>query len=638
MINRDAPTVGPNAELPSPTAPPDPLIGALVADRYRVLERIGEGGMGAVYVAEHVALHKKIALKTLHADMHANAEVRARFEREALAMAKLEHENVVSATDFGQLDDGTFFLAMEYIEGKTLRELTAESPKMPTLRALKILRQIASALTRAHAQGIVHRDLKPENVLIVRRSADEELVKIIDFGIARMTSATDSDKPLTQTGVVFGTPHYMAPEQALGRRVDAAADQYAFGVLAFELLTGRKPFDHKNLIELLELHVSAPIPRATEVNVELPPAVDAVFDRLLAKSPIERFATVSDGMESLDAALVDLVARQSSVSITTESAGSVQHEHTILASMGAGALSTASGPATVSDAAPTVQDGPSPAAFRAPVAPMPTRIAGLPVVTMGRLGKVPVVGVLIVAASFVFSVAALVRSIPSASSKPRSTSARDEAPVERRIDDVRHESEVSAALARAARGETAEAIDALRARRARQPAAPDDGIVAYQLGLLLASAGRSSEAVSTFADAVARDPALVEDEALVRALTRLLSDPVAGNAADTLLHAATFAGSRAAARVLAEETIFGRTQEARRRAGRLARERIALLDPVQRARVLLRTSDRCDELTSVVTQITRLGPGPASDDLARIRAGQCGMLLRRSLCQCLAER
>jgi serine/threonine-protein kinase len=638
------PSDGPvSAPAPAPAVPErDPLIGTLVAERFKILERIGEGGMGAVYVAEHEALHKRVAIKILHADMNANPEVLARFEREAQAMARLEHENVVAASDFGRLGDGTFFLAMEYVEGRSLREALAEDGRFGMLRAVKVLRQIASALSRAHALGIVHRDLKPENILLARRPGADEHVKVIDFGIARMTSG-DSAKPLTQTGVVFGTPHYMAPEQALGRRVDASADQYAFGVLAFELLTGVKAFDHKNLVELLDLHVRGPIPQATQCSSELPASLDPVLARMLAKSPVERFSSVSDAMTALDQALGDTLARGATGSPIADTRplpqSSLPTAHTVLAAV----PSMMNGPATVSDAAPTVQDraptapgtfGPAVnlAATRA-AGPISERIAGLPVLRHPRFGAVPVVALVIVGATTLFGFASALSSVSSSlrvGRRPRANAVASE-----RIAAFRGESDGAAAVARAAHGDTAAAIAMLRARRARQPRAADDGIVAYHLGMLLAAEGQGSEAVSAFADAVAREPQLVEDEPLVRALSRLLSDTFAASAAETLLHAGSFAGSRVAARVLAEETVFGRTADARQRAGRLARERIALMDPTARARVLLRTSERCDELQGVLAQVSSMGPGPAADDVARLRAGQCAMLRRRSLCRCV---
>lgn len=589
--------------------------------------------MGAVYLAEHVALGKKVAIKILHAEMHSNPEVRARFEREAMAMARLEHENIVAATDFGQLEDDAFFLAMEFIEGQSLRDLLATSGRLAVLRALKILRQISSALTRAHSLGIVHRDLKPENILIVHRAGSEEVVKIIDFGIARFTTG-DGERPLTQTGVIFGTPHYMAPEQALGRRVDAAADQYAFGVLAFELLTGRKPFDHKNLLELLDLQVNGAIPRATAAAPDLPAAINSVFDRVLAKSPIERFSSVGDAMDAIDETVAPLLASAQFGFVATQPAtGSAylqtSHDKTMLASQ-----ASLDAP-TVSNTAPTIQDQLQ-ASAPAPVAPMaaPQKILGLPVVRLGRLGDVPVAVLIVVSFTSVLMIAG---SFSGGSRSPRRAITAQSA-VSERIAAVRAQSDVRSALALAARGDVQSAIATLRARRAANPASDDDAILAMQLGMLLASDRQALAAVGAFADATSRDPALVEDESLVRTLLRLLDDPSAQSSAETLLRAGSFARSRTAARLLAEETVYGRTQDARRRAGRLARERLALLDSATRARVVLRTSDRCDEIQSVLSQSAALASTPAGEDIQRLRGGQCAMLSRRQLCQCATGR
>jgi serine/threonine protein kinase len=639
--DRDAPTVAPRALAAAPAATasapapePDPLVGSIVASRFRIAHRIGEGGMGAVYLAEHVALGKKVAIKILHAEMHSNPEVRARFKREAMAMAQLEHENIVAATDFGQLEDGAFFLAMEFIEGQSLRDLLAKSGRLAVLRALKILRQIASALTRAHSLSIVHRDLKPENILIVHRPGSEEVVKIIDFGIARFTSG-DGERPLTQTGVIFGTPHYMAPEQALGRRVDAAADQYAFGVLAFELLTGRKPFDHENLLELLDLHVNGAIPRATSVATDLPAAIDAVFDRLLAKSPIERFSSVADAMDAIDETLAPALASPAQFGFvatqpaTGASYTQTSHDKTMLASQ------AALEPPTVSNTAPTIQDQLQ-ASAPAPVVPSSSapQLLGLPIVRLGRFGDVPVAVIIIVSLTSVLMIGA---SIASAPSRPRRRSTQSAA-VSERIAAVRAQSDVRSALALAAHGDVQAAIASIRAKRAANPSSEDDAILAMQLGMLLASDRQALAAVGAFADATSRDPSLVEDDSLVRTMLRLLDDPSAQSSAETLLRAGSFARSRAAARLLAEETVYGRTQEARRRAGRLARERLALLEPVSRARVVLRTSDRCDELQSVMAQSAALSQTPAGEDIQRLRAGHCAMLSRRQLCQCVSDR
>jgi serine/threonine protein kinase len=252
----------------NPGGPPessDPRIGTVVADRYRLLAKLGEGGMGAVYRGVHETLRKPVAVKFLLENAHADKELVARFEREAIATANLKHPNISESTDYGQLPDGTLFLVMEYLDGKNLREVAAGG-RLPPARAFALLKQIGAALSFAHGQDVVHRDLKPDNVIVFDRGTDHDLVKVIDFGIARMSSAFGGGKTaLTKAGAVFGTPDYMAPEQAMGQAVDARADQYALGAMAFELFTGKPPYTSDNVASLLYMHVGAPIPRVTDL-------------------------------------------------------------------------------------------------------------------------------------------------------------------------------------------------------------------------------------------------------------------------------------------------------------------------------------------------------------------------------------
>jgi serine/threonine-protein kinase len=297
---------------------PQALVGSTLSGRYLIERLIGEGGMGAVYQAEHTHMRKRLAVKVLHPEMSRMSEVVQRFEREAMAAAHIDHPNVAAATDFGKLDDGSFFLVLEYVEGKSLREAQGDG-RLELGRALHIARQIASALGRAHTLGIVHRDLKPENVMLVTRDADPDFVKVLDFGIAKVPVGalggdTASNKApgqvLTQLGMVYGTPEYMAPEQALGQDVDLRADLYALGVMMFEMITGNRPFEHASKVTLLGMHVTAPIPsmaeRAPDANV--PPEVEAVVTRLLAKEATARFADARELVDALDAIEANLAA------------------------------------------------------------------------------------------------------------------------------------------------------------------------------------------------------------------------------------------------------------------------------------------------------------------------------------------
>jgi eukaryotic-like serine/threonine-protein kinase len=297
--------------------PPGALIGQTISDRYKIERLLGEGGMGAVYQAEHTLMRKRMAIKVLHPEMTRLPEVVARFEREAMAAAHIDHPHVVTATDFGKLEDGSFFLALEFVEGKSLRDLIAKG-RLDLGRALHIGRQIASALSRAHQLKIVHRDLKPENVMLVTRDGDPDFVKVLDFGIAKvqigeLTSEEErgpGQPVLTQAGMVYGTPEYMAPEQALGQPVDARADLYALGCILYEMLCGVRPFDAESKVALLGMQVTAPVPpmaqKAPDANI--PPEVEALVKKLLAKEANERTADAREVIDGIANVMTPLVS------------------------------------------------------------------------------------------------------------------------------------------------------------------------------------------------------------------------------------------------------------------------------------------------------------------------------------------
>ncbi len=273
------------------------LIGTVLADRYRIDKLLGSGGMGSVYRAQHVHMRKAVAIKVLHKEMTYLPEVVARFEREAVAAARIEHPNVANATDFGRLADGAFYLVLEYVEGKSLRAALKERGPMDTPRALHITRQIADALAAAHAAGIVHRDLKPDNVMLIERKGERELVKVLDFGIAKLNTG-DAKEQLTQLGTIFGTPEYMAPEQAQGQEVDARADLYTLGILLYEMLAGITPFNDDDLVVVLTRTLTMEPPA---LPPRIDPAVAAFVMQLLNKNPAARVQSAVDLMARVDA-------------------------------------------------------------------------------------------------------------------------------------------------------------------------------------------------------------------------------------------------------------------------------------------------------------------------------------------------
>lgn len=264
----------------------DPLIGTIVADRYRVEARLGEGAMGAVYRAEHVHMQKQVALKVLHRETSANAEIVKRFEREAIAAGRVVHPNVATAQDFGQLADGSFYLVLEYVSGYSLRELLHREGALAVDRAVRIALQIAAALSAAHQAAVVHRDLKPENVMLVVDAQEGDFVKVLDFGLAKLGQEGSTDTKLTQMGAVYGTPQYMAPEQAAGTEVDARADLYALGVMLYEMLKGEPPFQADQMVALLVKHMTeAPPPLPREIPEELTLLVSSLLSKRAEDRP-----------------------------------------------------------------------------------------------------------------------------------------------------------------------------------------------------------------------------------------------------------------------------------------------------------------------------------------------------------------
>jgi serine/threonine protein kinase len=276
--------------------PVDPLVGTTIDGRYEVIGVLGEGGMGTVYEVRHKMLARSFAMKLLRRDIAREEDLAARFTNEAKATGSIKHPHIVSITDFGQLDDGTPYFVMELLVGQTLAQVLKESGPFELPRARAILLQVTSALAQAHTSGVIHRDLKPENVFLARpaggaMSAVQDDVKIVDFGAAKVLGSSR----ITKTGIVFGTPHYMSPEQASGQPVDHRADIYALGVIMYEMLTGRVPFEADTYMGVLTQHMFVqPKPPSTvcpERAEELGP-LENIALRALEKRPEDRYQTM----------------------------------------------------------------------------------------------------------------------------------------------------------------------------------------------------------------------------------------------------------------------------------------------------------------------------------------------------------
>ena len=288
-------TSGPGKPKPGPRVQRDPLIGTEIAGRFLVEELIGQGGMGKVYKARHLALEKTVCLKTLKPALLEDPTLVGRFEREAKASSRLNHPNVIAVLDFGRIgDEGTLYIAMEFVQGRDLRLVLRDEWPLGEERLVHIMAQVLGALGEAHTHNVVHRDLKPENIMIEQRRDSPDFVKVLDFGIAKIM---DSDAPgLTRSDVVCGTPQYMAPEQATGSALDARCDLYAVGVILYQLSTGHLPFDGQNSMEVLTKHVNeAPVPpRQKQPDAPISAAMEKLILHALEKEPSARPQTAEE--------------------------------------------------------------------------------------------------------------------------------------------------------------------------------------------------------------------------------------------------------------------------------------------------------------------------------------------------------
>jgi eukaryotic-like serine/threonine-protein kinase len=285
----------------------DPLIGQVLDGRYKIEKVLGEGGMGIVYKAVHTALGKPLAIKVLRPEVSKNEEIVMRFKQEAQSASQIGNPHIIDISDFGTLADGSTYFAMEFLTGRSLTAALAEK-QFTTERTVHVVRQIADALGAAHEIGIVHRDMKPDNVQLLDRGGAKDFVKVLDFGIAKVGGSTSK---LTQAGQVFGTPHYMSPEQCAGTNVDHRTDIYAVGVILYEMATGKVPFDADNLMGILTKHLyETPIaPHELAPPVDVAPAMEAIILKCLQKKPEQRYQSMAELSADLEAVARGLTPR-----------------------------------------------------------------------------------------------------------------------------------------------------------------------------------------------------------------------------------------------------------------------------------------------------------------------------------------
>ena len=278
----------------------DSLIGATLAGKYRIDERLNEGGMGTVYRATHVLMEKTVAIKVLRPSLAADEKIVARFSREARAASRISHPNALSVTDFGEDENGIVFLVMEFLSGRTLKQVIRDDGPLPLPRVVEIIRQVGDALNAAHAQGVVHRDLKSDNIMLIDTMAGDH-AKVLDFGIAKINEPNGTrDAGLTAPNLVIGTPQYMSPEQCSQEsEIDARSDIYSLGVILYEMLVGHVPFTADSPTMVMMKHLQEPVPSVLDERSDLPSTVGRVIARAMAKLPANRYQTVAELIEDL---------------------------------------------------------------------------------------------------------------------------------------------------------------------------------------------------------------------------------------------------------------------------------------------------------------------------------------------------
>ncbi len=279
-------------------------VGQTLADRYKLLRLLGEGGMGQVYEAQHVNINKRFAIKMLRPEIVSNPEATQRFRQEAWSASSIGHENIIGIDDFATLPDGSVYLAMEFLDGQSLAERLKKGPPLDMAQALSAFMQICRGLGAAHDKGIIHRDMKPENVFIGDKQG-RLVVKILDFGIAKVSGA-DGTSHLTRTGQIFGTPHYMSPEQALGKPLDNRSDIYATGVMLYETFTGRIPFEAESFMGILTKHIMTPPQRPCEIAPDVPEVIEHVILTAMSKDPDHRYQDMASFHDALWSAAGEL--------------------------------------------------------------------------------------------------------------------------------------------------------------------------------------------------------------------------------------------------------------------------------------------------------------------------------------------
>jgi serine/threonine-protein kinase len=600
---------------------PDPLIGTLVGERYQVLGLLGRGGMGSVYRALHVMMQKELALKVLHPELGRLEEVAKRFEREAQSASRLDHEHIVRVTDFGQ-DRGPggamLFLVMEILEGESLKQSIKRRGRLAPAAAVAIARQILEALEHAHAEGVVHRDLKPDNVMLVERAGRSDFVKILDFGIAKLSGPSGKAEALTQAGVVFGTPEYISPEQAMGSPADGRADLYAIGVMLYEMLVGKRPFVDDDMFKVLTMHLTQRprLLRQAAPEAAISPALERIVLKALEKNRDDRYATAAE----MKAALAGLGVLAGGEGSDAGGVGSLTGAFRVTAS----ALSASARDTVARATSRWPWLGRAVAALGRALRPVGS-LLGRALRALPPTAQRPVavgVPVLLVLLLVVWAAAGGGKPAPVGPAAP------PPAPQPLKPD-------VAAALRPAEEAIGRGDLQAARAiLQAQLSAHPESGRVHLLFGHLLFAEHQVKEALGQYREAVQRDPGFRGDAALLANVRGLLDEKAHADAAFTLLCDQI---GQPALDDLVRLSTEARTADMRRRA-MAAVTRLGSAARLDRYRVLssdLKEAKTCAEKRDAILALKALGDRRAIPELKRMYHARYGFLGRKVAHACV---
>jgi eukaryotic-like serine/threonine-protein kinase len=618
-------TMAADADLPDRLPDADAagsMVGIEVNGRYTVQRLIGKGGMGAVYLAEHIQMKKLVAFKVLHGEMSDNSELVERFKREAQAAAAINHPNICEATDFGETGRGEFFLVMEFLQGRTLEHEIMQGP-MSAPRVVHIAHQICGVLERAHGLGIVHRDLKPENVMLIERDWDADFVKVMDFGIASVQRAGEGEEgsvKLTRAGVAYGTPAYMSPEQVTGSPVDARSDLYSLGAVLYEALTGTVPFDGKNITKVMTQHLTEPVQqmRLRTPGVDVPAELEALVRQLLAKTPEERPESAAHVRELLEA--MEQVFTEPNADAAAQSMELLADWKEQLRTNGHAAV-------FVPTAAQPTQQAPSETSKQRALDMRLVAVAGLMILALIGLGGIAL---------------GLVLSRPAdapasaAPAKQEQVAAKEEASLTEERDAFVSRSEMRQALEAMARGDQAQAITVLEAKAGEWEGDPH---YHYYLGMAYMADKRGESALKSWGRALELDPRYASDKKLGEQVVELLDSRKDSEvkAAKELIEKrfVTHIPHR-----LAEAAQTHRRASVRKVATEILRDsgELAKLPKWQQVAIDLKSASGCKERSKLITELGELGDAgamPVLQELEKLPKRGCGFLKRNDCHACI---